>query len=260
MLKEALQYLVSLSDRAGTAKPLEGDADPRVRRYIINGALEEIPQPGPRRQHKAQSLAAFVDYINKAATAEPKPPAPPVVWYNATALVGILDDAGHRIERVELPLVMGAVFKRIIQLGAPGADWFEQKEFIRLLRIELAGALPPVSLLEKVRRVRFANSNNTVKEARHARESLGAEITSQIETESDLPELVTLSAPMYLNPGISFQASVACAVEVDPARGAFKLTPMPDEIDRAFKAGMEYLRGLLDVQLDDAVPRYYGQP
>lgn len=267
MIAEAIKAIRELADLAAAPKVLDLP-DPRARSFIVNGEIRECALPEPPRAHSLGRLDDLITLANRFAgkgedgesaelNGDGNPPKV-VVWYDAEKVVAVLDDAGHRVETATLSLKQSDAFRRVCGLRA-NPSWMEQKDFIRLLRIDLAGTLDPVHLLNVVRKVRFENGVATTSEARHARESLGRTIAAAASGEGEIPEEVTLELPVYSTPGLSFRLALRCAVEVDPARGAFRLVPLPDEIDWVSQRAVETIGGMLREGLEEGVPAYWGR-
>lgn len=254
MFSDALKYLADLATKAA-APQLVNTGDPRKVGYVAGGSLvvtETKPLP---REHEVSSLEDLAALANRFSDAG----AQPAVWYSEGRVVLVIDDDGHRLETVTLALAESDRFKALRQLAESKA-WFDQKDFVRLLRITLAGTLDPVVLLEKVRKVRFENGVTTTSEKRSQRESLGREITSQATTDGgDLPDEVTLSVPVYKTAGERRSYGLVCSVEVDPGMGKFRLLPLPDEIERVEQLAVGSIAERLMESLT-AAPAYYGEP
>lgn len=264
MLKELLDGLVGLARDGAAPKPLDVP-DARTRFYLSGaGAVSSIKLEPPPRKHQVGTLADVIALANRFRedeTAGGDAIPGPVVWYGPDKAVLVIDDNGHRIEQATLTLEDSQVF-RTVEALAEQKPWLEQKAFIRLLRIDLAGSLPPVELLDRVRKVTFDNGQSVLGEVRRDRESLGRQITSKVAAENgaEIPEEVTLVVPVYSTPGERDRYPVRCAVEVDAMRGAFQLVPMPDEVERARNLAVESIAERLSGDLDSGIPFYHGKP
>ena len=60
------------------------------------------------------------------------------VYVTEATVVCVLDDDLHRVERFSFHLVASDIWKTVGSMG----QWKDQKAFVRLLKIDLAGALP----------------------------------------------------------------------------------------------------------------------
>jgi hypothetical protein len=270
MLREAIAAIREMADQSAT--PREVDLrDPRRKSFVVGDQTRDFDLPEPPRAHSLGRLDDLIDLANRFAgksgdDAEAGPvelgdgmSATVVVWYDADRVVAVLDDAGHRVEHATLALHPSDLFARVVALRkSPG--WLDQKDFVRLLRIDLAGTLDPVHLLNVVRRVRFEAGQVTSGEVKRDKESLGREITSRVSAEGEIPEEVTLDLPVYSTPGVAWRYGLRCSVEVDPTRGTFRLIPLPDEIERVQQLAVERIGATLDDELGDGTPSYYGRP
>lgn len=258
MIREALEYLTGLATKA--ASPVKIDSDPRRLRYVIDGNVVEYDAPPKPRRHEASSLEDLISLAKRfAETVEVDGGEHAAVWYDEGNVVLVIDDAGHRIETATLELLNSDAFVTARNLR-DSPRWLEPKPFIRLLRIDLARTLEPAELLDRVRRVKFEAGQATTADVQRNRESLGREITSKVDTVAELPEEVTLLVPVYKTQGETDRLPLRCAVEVDPARGAFQLLPLPDEIERVQHLAVASIRDRLSELLPEAVPFYFGRP
>lgn len=257
VLMDLLNRVVALALDSAAPKRLD-IADPRNARFLTgNGEIATVALPAPPRDHAAGTLDDLINLALRFAT-EGKSP---VVWYDDAKVVLVIDDDGHRVERATLNLVTSDVFRTVEGLAAT-KPWLEQKPFVRLLRIDLAGAIPPVELLDRIRRVQFDNGQTVTGEVRRDRESLGRSITSKVAADNgaEIPEEVVLEVPVYSTPGERAKVPIRCAIEVDAMRGAFQLVPMPDEVESARQFAVASIAVRLGDGLNDGIPAYQGQP
>ena len=253
MIADALMYLSAQATSAAAPQRVETD-DPWSVTYAVNGRLEKVDKPSRPRAHKPGDLDALIALANHLAE---DPENAPVVWHDADAVVVVVNDH-DRVERATLSLEKSDVFARLERLAA-GKEKFDQKAFVRLLRIELAGTLDPVVLLNPVRRVKFLTESTASGTVRTGAESMGREISSRVEADGEPPEDVTLSAPVYKTPGLRAAYPVRCSVEVDPGEGTFRLLPLPDELERVKGMAVAAVAAALAEGLK-GVPAYHGKP
>jgi hypothetical protein len=261
MLKEALEYLGSLKE--ATAAPQKLPSHPWMERVFVGGSVatfEAVPLP---RKHTASTLADIVALANRFKTGvDLRDPDlceyQPVVWYDENHVVLVIDDQSHRLHTVTLDLVSSDTFIVVKRLRAT-KEWYSQPDFVRLLRIELAGTLDNATLLDKARRLKIGQTAETTVGRRDA--SWGNEIKSLAGQDDDPPDQVTLQLPVYKTPGETDPVYVACTVEVEVAQPKpFRLLPMPDEIERVFGLRMASIAERLKEGLDDGIPCYWGRP
>lgn len=283
MIAEALKYLTDLTARSLEPIPLPGNA--HIKRVAIGGQVHSFDLEPEPRDHRAGSLDDLIRLANRF-DAEPapgddeSPPAAsgagmpavwhtttatdgdsylPVVWYDPESVVLVIDDEGHRIERATLKLEPSDVFTLLRKIRAE-KPWYEQKPFVRLLRIDLAGTLDPVVLLEKVRKLRWENSSATTGAVGRQAESLGREINNRVDSAEPIPEEVVLQVPVYRTPGETRRWPLRCTVDADPALGRLQLLPLPDEIERVLALATEDIGARLREGLNDSIPCYLGRP
>lgn len=256
MLKAALEYLSSLTTAAAEPRPILPD-DPRKARFVIGGLVTEIDQPAPPREHVARSLPDLIALANRFEAESNKV----VVWFNEDEVVLVIDDDKHRIETAAVKLEKSSVWTTLERL-ADAKPWLNQKAFIRLLRLDLAGTGDQTTrLLAAVRQVSFENGSITSGRYAKDQESLGRTITSAVKSGvGEIPEEVTLDTLVYTTQGVAFKLPVHCSVEVEPSDGTFRFLPLPDELTRVQQQVMDAIRETLAEALTDGIPAYYGQP
>ena len=249
MIEQALKYVSDLAARSVKPEPVATD-DPEKLTYLVGGQIVEVARPEPPREHEAADLPTLAALADRFAACAPS------LWVSDEAAVLVIDDAGHRAATVTLPIEPSDVFARLESL-AKSKEWMEQKAFVRLLRIDLAGTMPPGVLLDRVRKLRFESGQVTTSEAQKNRESLGRTITAAVSAEGELPDCVTLEVRPFKG---HEKFALTCSVDVDAARGLLQLAPLPDEIDRVKHLAVKQIADALDDAIDSDVPVYVGKP
>lgn len=258
MIAEAMQFVRDLAHKSARPEPVPV-ADPHRARFVINGGVVEVPLPPPPRGHKVGALDDVISLaVRFAGDAERIRQS---VWVNESAVVLVLDDDGHRVETATLALEKSDVFTLLESIRG-GKAWFDHKPFVRLLKVELAGAGEDVSrLLESVRRVQFENGVVTASRLSRADESLGRTITAKVDTATVLPDSIKVQAPVYKTSGERERHPIACALDVEPALGKFQLLPAPDELERVVQFHLSSISERLKAGLaETSVPVYFGAP
>ena len=183
-----------------------------------------------------------------------------MVWYDSVGVVLVIDDDGHRLETAVLNLDLSDVFKTLVALREM-KKWHTHRDFIRLLRIDLARTIEDGSLLNRIRKVKIENGEMLSSEVRKSKESLGRQITAEISGESEIPDEVVLLVPVYSTAGEKARYPIACSVEADPTRSEpFRLMPLPDEIERVEQLATDFIAERLKEHLPELVPCYFGSP
>lgn len=250
MIAEALQYLTGLA--RGSAEPKLLDAgDPTVARFATgDGSIREFDVPAPPRRHSVDRLEEIIMMTIRF-------PGDSAVWYDKDGVILVIDDDEYRANTVTLTLEESDLFATVRSL--PGSS-FDHKAFVRLLRVRLAGVTAAADLLAVVRKVKFDNGSVVHSQVTRSRESLGREITSSVSAEHEIPDEVTLAVRVYKTAGEEQAFPVRCAVEADALEGRFRLTPLPDEIERAQQLAVAWIAERLVDGLSKEVPAYHGRP
>jgi hypothetical protein len=244
----AVDAVAKLAQEAAKAVIVLATGEKAGSYYLLrpNGEPELIvAKPGWHQELLAtpQDLAAFIADHKGVYSA---------VLYSETEAVFVytLDDRRDR-----------AVCKLV---KSPQWDWLEKKSgtsfnqpgFVRLLRIDFRGCLPPDSnLLPMARQMRF--SSETDRDIQTSRDSMGKKVMAIAGGNSELPEDVVLLVPVFDNfPGCRVQ--VPCAVEVFPQDQVLRLTPYPQALRMAMDEALARVRETLTVE--EGPPVYQGSP
>ena len=159
----------------------------------------------------------------------------------------------HRADRVTVRLGKSPQY---VALAEKCRQPMTQRDFVRLLRIDLRGALPAdTDLLAIARNLRWSSASSAQATITNTRESLGRSITQEVLGESAIPDEIKLTIPIWDR--WSFRASIVCAIEADAATQTFRLTPYPQEMQNAIDAA---IASLVEFLGDAGVNTYYGQP
>jgi hypothetical protein len=253
MLNEMfVKELVELARKAATPVKLPVPADPRADYFVVGGEIRKVETPEPPRAHSALSLDDLIALANRFAADKP------VVWFSESRVVLVIDDAGHRVETATLPLEYSDVWVAVRKLRE--RPKFSQKDFCRLLRVDLAGTLPAGALLNVVKALDFSTAGTASGRVDRTSESFGKSIAREVRSEHPVPEHVELEAPVYKTRGESARYPVGCAVEIDLDFQTLQLIPLPDEVERVEQAAVASVRARLAEELAEGVPAYYGKP
>jgi len=252
MLKEAIESLMAAGVKAGEPKLLQPKPEPGHVYYLQGQRVVATPAP---RDHGAQDLATIVAFAEKGGEAEAG--GGPVLWYNRKAVVCLLND-GERRDKVTLPLALSRPIEVLTNLQTPAA--LTQAAFIRLLRIDLAGACD--SLVGIVRRVHWRSADEGEAELRPGKASVGRRIESELTGTAELPETVTLTVPVFTSI-LKKPFEVQCSLDSDAGTQSFYLVPLPNQVEEAIQEAEgdigSLLRGMVSSR-DLEVPVYYGEP
>jgi hypothetical protein len=249
MIKEALEYFASEVRWATAPKDLPSTL--RTVRRLVENQVMEWDIPVEPRDHFPATLDEVIALAKRFAAEKP------VVWFDHEQVTLVIDDAGHRIERATLNLEVSDTFG-VVQMLRRDKPWYTQPDFVRLLRVDLAGTLDPAVLLNRVRKLVIGQKTTT--EVGRRGESFGHEINALAGKDTDPPDEVDLCLPVYKTPGEQTPVYVACTVDVEVAMPKpFRLIPKPDEIERVLQVAVGSIGERLRAGLPEGVACYHGR-
>lgn len=263
-LQPAMQMLVELGQKVQEFRYGKPCAEPGHIYYVANGEdgwerVEAEPQP---RKHTTTSLETLVAIAKEqmASYQEPQDPEEPargpvVFWVSRNGVVCLLDDQTRR-DRVDFSLHLSKQMELLGQLEGR-QNWMSQTDFVRLLRISLAGTLVSPELLTAVRRVKFRQAVSGERVVEHGKSSLGRSIESELTGSGILPEEVRLCVRIWDE--LPEMSTINCALEIDSATEKFFLVPLPGELELAIQRGEASVYARLEGYLEtmENPPRLY---
>lgn len=244
MIKEALELLLGNAVRAAgvSITPINGDPTQVI-----------VSQNGTHIFHDIENYRAHVvNSLDSMLVAIARYCEHGTVWHCEGSVVAVTDD-GQRLDSITLPLVRSEQFTALAALKPEGLD---QRAMIRLLRHDLANCTDG-TLLPLVRKVEFKSGSTSRADIERGHESLGRSVNAAVSISQDLPDLVTVSVPVYKTDGVGGRVPVACSLDVNLQTERFVLTPLPGELQRA----MDAVQGVLHAELSTTeTPVFYGRP
>lgn len=238
MLQEALKLIEETAVKAAGARDklqiVHVPTEPGHIYYTVGPGGEKerrVTEPAPRC-HELATVAEVLEFVEKKGSDKS------VIWYDRSGVTIVVDDSTRRdLASVSLEFTPQFVKLQELERYQP----FKQKEFVRLLRVTLAGTLQDPRLLDWVRAVKFTTQGNAAGQVRHGRESMGRDIDAQVTSEitDDCPEEVTLFVRVFTDPILVATSQVVCAVEIDASAETFSLTPLPLQLHNAIEDQVE---------------------
>lgn len=238
MIADAIKTIQDLARRAGTTEIVCPEAEPEhvygVR--LPDGTIEwRAAQPKGRR-YSLSSVAAVVDatrhFTRRLAIQETDPA---VVFVGPRAITVVLDEATTRREHLVMPLTTTHEFATLSACEKSRA-YRDQKAFVSMLRIDLAGSVPPAAVAA-FRDLRFRHTAEGVMKLDPGKESLGRSVNREVLLAGNpVPEDVEVSVDVYrelVNDDIPNEANIECAVETDVEKASFMLSPKSGELEVA---------------------------
>ncbi len=206
------------------------------------------PQP---RKHSLASLDEAIAFINKKATEDS------AVWFDLSGVVVVLDDATRR-DIATLPLKLTPVMQLLARIEADG-DRYDQKDFRRLLRVDLASARKDDKLLNWVSNAKFNTSTSVGGVVTSSKESLGRDIDdAALSSAGEFPEEIGLEVRVFDDASLKETWGVKCAVELFLRESEFTLTPYPLELHNAIESEVFVIGKKLRESVK--VPCFRGRP
>jgi hypothetical protein len=249
MIQEALEYFAGKVLLGATPHDLPSTS--KKVRSLVEGQIMEWDVPTPPRDHHPATLAEVIALAKRFADAKP------VVWYDHEQVVMVIDDAGHRLETATLALEVSDTFA-VVQMLRKDKPWYTQPDFVRLLRVDLAGTLDQAVLLNRVRKLVIGQKTTT--EVGRRGESFGHEINALAGANTDPPDEVDLVLPVFKTPREQTPVYVACTVDVEVAMPKpFRLIPKPDEVERVLQVAVGAIGERLRAGLPEGMACYHGK-
>lgn len=119
-----------------------------------------------------------------------------------------------------------------------------QRELVLALRTSLAKAAP-AKLLPLVRQLKWTSGGNTGADLQHGKQSLDRSVVAAVMGADAIPEEITLQ--LQLTTSVPQRHPIRCALDIDTATQTFALHPLPEELEAARQAQLQWLKEFLTV-------------
>lgn len=215
-------------------------ADNRLERHIAE-QLREYELCGP--EEFARFAVENYDPEKKSS----------IVFYDENGLTFFFDESDRR-ERARCQLTFSEQFRWLF--GNSSAR-FQQRDFLNVLRITFHGCRPEGSdIVRTLRDLKWSNHSETGGSLQHGQESLGSHIEARVTTQSNIPEEILLTIPIWQEFGVTHP--VLCAIDISVADRTFRLVPFPQQLEMAVESGLDAIAELLN---HSSIPKVYrGRP
>jgi hypothetical protein len=251
MLQEALKLIQDTATKADDLKIVNIPGDPRNVILEHAGGYVIHPVPPPLVNHVVYSIDDLAAFYGNCPEGSPQP----TIWHTFGRIVMLTDESDRR-ERVSCPLVYSPAWVLLANLAKPDARWMSQKDFVRMLQIDFGVDRAIVSAF---RTIDFQRRQGDQGNVQHGRESLGRQVEAVVQGTSQLPEELMIGCAIYTTLGETAPHHVRSAVEIDATSGAFRLTPIPGELEAVMHAHQASIHQRLEKSCDGASV-YYGEP
>ena len=248
MLKELFDAICAKQAEVKTPTKLD-IADPFAKHFFVNGQVLCVAVPPTARNHTVSTLndliAAVKEYGSRGEGS---------VWHHEEAVIFILNDSDRR-ERITLPLVFSEHW--VILQKIPSA--ITQRDFVRLLRHDLAGCLPD-TLLPAISKIEVATSAGQRNEINPGRERGSREFAVDLANSGEIPEQFFATLSVYATAGLRQPRRIKMSLDytLPPAQVTFQVAAMPDELEVAMQDAQAELHKLLCEAIE--IPVFHGNP
>lgn len=192
--------------------------------------LDLVKAKMPPRQHEFFTVDEFARAVPPFARDTCKP----IVFCGRGQVVALLDEESDRQERLSVKLPLSAEFERLVTARATRAV-FDQRGFISLLRIDLAGCIEE-GVIRTFRNLKFSRDDEGNSVIEHAREQMGRTVKRELAADGadEIPEDITVCVCVYrdMADGVH-RMDVECAVQLDIEDGTFCLIPLAGVLESA---------------------------
>jgi hypothetical protein len=254
MLKELFDA-ISAKAVVATAPQIHG-YDPRLYYVVKNGDKVEFRDRGkmPQRSHRPASLSAIAAFAAHHALSGTSS-----AWFNRNGVVFFPDDA-EREDALTLTLNPSPFMKEIQSWSPIAGQCFDQKSLLKLLRIRFKGYLDDAArIVDAIRNVRWTQNENKEQVQLKGKASLGKNLTQEFVGVDNLPDYITFQIPLF-DSGYDHNVKIECALEPDETNAQFRLTPVANAVEEAWRDAEDSLGVSLQGSLPESLPVYYGHP
>ena len=250
MLADLFKLLNTQSVQAAGPRKVEL-SDPRKVSYVIGETLHTVDIPPPPRGHVTDTLYSFLEsakhYGDKSG----------VVWHNERDVYLVIDDKDRR-DTIHLPLRKSEQFSTLEKLDEARVG-LSQRDFVRLLRHDLAGAVSD-ELRPAISKLEFVGTSGVKSDISPGREHGSREFANDVKGE--IPETFLATVSVYANTGLRQPRGIKLSLDykLPPGEVSFTVKPLPDEIAIAIQDAQSELHDLLVKELGKGIKVFAGTP
>jgi hypothetical protein len=246
---ETLKGIVDLARASAGVRLHKIDGEPRKLILEQDNDHEILELPAPLRAHH---FAALEDLTEFAQTCKQ-----PTIWHNEAAIRLVIDD-GDRREVLNMALHATRAWKALTAMDGPERMGFDQKGFIRLLRLELGCSADQIGVWRKLN---WNVRTEAAGEVRKQKESLGRSIEAEVAAGCDLPEDLIVQCSVFQDRSVHYPLSIRLLIELDIQQQRIFVSPDADELANAMDATQAEIEDRITTLLGpDPCPVYYGCP
>ena len=255
---ETVELIQRKAVEASKAQVLNVPRDPEhvVRFTTPDGKIVTEEVKPKSRLGTFRDLKSLINFAKNLKEGIHKDGDSPVIWMDKRSILLVLDDVTRR-SKIELSLLYTDQFDDVINNAQYERS---HKDFLRFLKINLAGALPENStLVHSLGKLTWKKTEQGESVVSHGSASMGNAINSAIQGLDVLPEEVVLKTRIFDVPDITYEEEITCALDIDEDAKTFRLVPLPGERSRVVDAVCNSIFYELGSELGD-IPIYNGSP
>lgn len=250
MLKELVDRLVQLGQETKQVHTLPCPWDANNTLIVKpDGTLDECENAQPSRRHLVSNLASL-----KIAVERYKSDA--VIWVSFGEVVSILDDSGHRQNRITLKLAENPMFAALQNFGKRN----DPKDLYRFLKFDCKdSAIEPADLDLLISNLKFRTEDEMSRTVGKNADAMGKSIRAEVTGADAVPDLVAFNFVPWpaIEEDFQSEVTVPCQLYIDPSERSITLKPLAGAIDAA---KTEAVAHLADSILPWGVPVLCGTP
>jgi len=242
MIEQAINKIQELT----RAQVVQVDAEPKhVYFFAQNGELTRHEAAQPPRKDELYTLESLLGMLKRELNGVDLTINQPTIYVGRDGVVALLSAANRR-ERFTLPLPQSREYHTLKNL-AEGRAAMKHRDFVNLLRIDLAGCVEP-DVIKLFSEIKVAANGENESAIRVGKESIGRRATAAaLGAGHELPEDITVTLAIYRDLTMpKYQVPVVCALVTDLQEMTFRLIPKAGQLEAAERAVGDELIGSLE--------------
>lgn len=260
---DAIKELGRMSEQAAGIRTVPLPAEPPHVYGLYNsrsGTYERcVAEPHPR----AGTALRLSDVRTLVADRLKEAPSEHIhVWCGQGQVHVVFDARGTRRGGCKLVCPVAEQFARLEQL-AEEPEMLDQRAFIDLLRVDLAGAVP-IDFIGMARRLKFTSNASGAGDVRQGRESFDRSVLLEVVADgADLPETINVTVPVYedlQDDTDVYETVVECVFRLNAHNDTLGLLPLKDSLKAARRKADEWILSRLTSLVSDQVLVVCGSP
>lgn len=248
MLKEAIEFIREMADDSRSAEVVSvpGVKDKTL---LINpdGEPVWVDHALPDREHNYRLPSDWITAVNELAESDDASGTRCYVD-SLTEVRAIIDHDERRRNTVSLLLPPHPIFNWVQNLCAKRERSYEPPALVRLLRTTLKEHVSS-DLAGQLARVKITQTGIRSSESQVGRERGTQEFDAELDPSHQIPEMFTITFPMYLCPGLPVDCSLRVHLLANVQNFSFDLIPYEGDYESMILETQIRVRDMLADQL-----------